>query len=133
MKYYLSHSIRGKAGPDASHDVQAKNCAEAIKIADILRGLFPKLELYVPAKHETFIQIAYDLGYLSEKAILDIDCHIIDNCDGVIVYVPEGDELQGGRKVEYDHAVATHKPICVFYTPEAAANYIEGMYRKELL
>ena len=80
MKFYLSHPIRGKAGPNASHDVQAKNCAEAIRVADILRGLFTKLELYVPAEHETFIQIAYDAGHLNEGQILNIDCRIIEMC-----------------------------------------------------
>lgn len=133
MKFYLSHAIRGKAGPDASHDTQTKNCAEAKRVANILRRLFPKLELYVPAENETFVQIAYDTGHLGEKEILDIDCKIIDNCDGVIVYVPDGDKLQGGRKIEYDHAVATNKPVCIFHTPEETANWIEAQYRRELI
>ncbi len=133
MRYYLSHAIRGKVGPDASHDVQAKNCAEAKRVANILRALFPKLELYVPAEGETFVQIAYDIGHLNENEILDIDCHIIDNLDGVLVYVPDGDELQGGRKIEYDHAVAINKPVCIFHKVEEAADYIEAMYRKEQL
>ena len=133
MRYYLSHSIRGKDGPGASHDVQAKNCAEAKRVGNILRVLFPKLELYVPAENETFVQIAYDSGYLNENAILYIDCRIIDTLDGVLVYVPDGDELQGGRKIEYDHAVATNKPVCIFHKVEEAANYIEAQYRKELV
>ncbi len=133
MKFYLSHSIRGKAGPDASHDVQAKNCAEAIRVANILRGLFSKLELYVPAENETFVQFAYDCGYMNIGEILHVDRRIIDCCDGVIVYVPDGDELQGGRKVEYDHAVATNKPVCIFHKVEEAADYIEAQYRKELI
>ena len=131
MRLYLSHSIRGKAGPDASHDVQAKNCAEAIRVADVLRGLFPKLELYVPAEHEDFVQLVYDGGYLGEREILEIDCLIINNLDGVIFYVPEGDELQGGRKIEYDHAIATNKPVCIFHKVEEAADYIEAQYRGE--
>lgn len=131
MRLYFSHAIRGKAGADADHDVQAKNCAEAIRVANILRGLFPKLELYVPAENETFVQIAYDSGHLSEVQILEIDCYIIDGLDGVLVYVSDGDELQGGRKIEYDHAVATNKPVCIFRKVEKAADYIEAMYRKE--
>ncbi len=133
MRYYLSHAIRGKAGPSVSHDVQAKNCAEAKRVANILRALFPKLELYVPAEHETFIQIAYDIGHLNENEILDIDCRIIDNLDGVLVYVLDGDELQGGRKIEYDYAVATNKPVCIFHKVEEAADYIEAQYRRELI
>ncbi len=133
MRLYFSHAIRGKAGPDALHDQQIKNCAEAKRVANILRGLFPKLELYVPAENETFVQIAYDTGHLAEKEILDIDCKIIDNLDGVLVYVPEGDELQGGRKIEYDHAVATNKLVCIFHHVQEAADYIEAMYRREQL
>ncbi len=133
MKFYFSHKIRGNAGSNASHGEQAKNCAEAIRVADILRGLFPKLELYVPAKNETFVQIAYDSGCLSEDEILSVDCKIIDGCDGLIIYVPDGDTLQGGRKIEHDHAVATNKPVCIFHTPEEAADWIEAMYRKELI
>ncbi len=133
MKFYFSHSIRGKAGSDASHDVQVKNCAEAIRVADILRGLFPKLELYVPAENETFIRVAYDMGLLTIDNILDIDCKIINHQDGLLVYVPDGDELQGGREIEYLYAVTTGKRVCIFHTPEEAANWIEAMYRKELI
>ena len=133
MRLYFSHAIRGKAGSGAVHDVQAKNCVEAKRVANILRGLFPKLELYVPAENETFVQIAYDTGHLAEKEILDIDCKIIDNLDGVLVYVPEGDELQGGRLVEYSHAIRTNKPVCVFHTLAEALDYITAMYRREQL
>ena len=132
MQYYLSHSIRGTAGPEASADVQAKNCAEAIKIADQLRALFPPLDLYVPAENETFVQIAYDTGHLSEKQILDIDCRIIDNCDGVMVYVPEG-EMQGGRLVEYNHAVATNKSVMSFKVLVEAVAWLTAQYRGELI
>jgi len=115
MKFYFSHAIRGKAGLKASLEVQNANCAEAMQIADKLRERFgPKLDLYVPAENETFVQIAYSMGHLSEEAILDVDCRIIDQQDGVIVYVPKGDELQGGRLVEYNHALKTRKPVQIF-------------------
>ena len=116
MKLYLSHSIRGSAGSNASHDIQAANCAEAIKIADEIRLELPKLELYVPAENETFVQIAYECKYISEKEILDVDCKIIDTCSGVIIYVPKGDALQGGRLVEYRYATAIYKPVFLFST-----------------
>ena len=112
MRYYLSHAIRGKAGPDASHDLQTYNCRDAILIATALRKLFPKLTLYVPAENEIFVQIAYDTGHLGEKQILDIDCRIIDNLDGVLVYVPQGDKLQGGRKIESVSRVRRPDLLC---------------------
>lgn len=133
MRYYLSHSIRGKAGAGASHDIQATNCKDAICVANILRKLFPKLVLHVPAENETFVQIAYDSGHLSEKEILDVDCRIIDGCDGVLVYVPKGDELQGGRLVEYEHALATNKPCVIFSKASEAADFIKAMYEREQL
>lgn len=133
MRFYFSHAIRGKAGLDASHDVQAENCAEAIRIADFLRAKFPKLVLYVPAENETFVQIAYDSGHLSEKEILDIDCKIIDNCDSILVYVPDGEPLQGGRLIEYNHAVRTDKPLCIFGTEREAADWLLAQYRGELI
>ena len=133
MKLYFSHSIRGKYGPSATHDQQAKNCADAIEVANNLRALFRKLVLYVPAENETFVQIAYDSGHLSEKAILDIDCKIIDNMDGLLVYVLKHDELQGGRRIEYDHAIATGKPVIIFNTVQQAADWIHAQYGRILI
>lgn len=133
MKFYFSHAIRGKAGPDASHDVQATNCAEAIRVANILRAMFRKIVFYVPAENETFVQIAYDSGRLSETEILDVDCRIIDECDGVLIYKPENDELQGGRKIEYEHAIATHKPVVIFNNVHQAADWIYAQYGRELI
>ena len=132
MRYYLSHSIRGKEGPEASPDIQAQNCRDAILVATTLRKLFPKLTLYVPAENETFVQIAYDTGHLSEKQILDIDCRIIDGCDGVMIYVPEG-KIQGGRLVEYNHAAATNKPLIVFRVLREAVEWLTAQYRGELI
>ncbi len=128
MKFYLSHAIRGKTGPDADADTQNINCLAAIEIAKDLRALFPKIDLYVPGEHETFVKIAYDSGHLSEKQILDIDCKIIDNCCGVIVYVPCGDTLQGGRKIEFDHAFFTKKPVQVFQTVEQIEKWIAAQF-----
>lgn len=129
MKFYLSHAIRGKAGVKAGHDIQNANCAAAIKIANKLRERFgPKLVLYVPAENETFVQIAYDTGHLAEKEILDIDCKIIDGCDGVIVYVPEGDELQGGRLVEFKHAMRTNKPVIRFSDVEQITFWLQNQF-----
>ncbi len=129
MRFYLSHAIRGKAGPNASHDEQNENCRKAIGIADELRDTFgPKLELYVPAENETFVQIAYDTGHLSEKQILDIDCRIIDNCDGVIVLAVDGEAIQGGRKVEFDHAFFTGKPVQVFFTVDQIEKWLTQQF-----
>ncbi len=133
MKIYFSHAMRGKPNFSLNTPKHDENCEVAIRIADQLRKIFSKLRIYVPAESEPFVGAAYKKRYLDIKQILELDCLIVDQCDAVIVYVPEGDELQGGRKVEYDHAIATDKPVCIFHTLEEAANYIEAQYRREQL
>lgn len=114
MRFYLSHSIRGKYGDDATHTQMKENCDRAILIANVLRATFPSIEIYCPAEHEDFVLIAYQKHYLDEKQILDVDCTIINACQGVLVCVPEDDELQGGRLIEHNHAIMRYKPVVVF-------------------
>jgi len=121
MKFYLSHPIRGKLGKDATNTQMKVNCDKAILIANMIRNVLPSIEVYVPAEHEDFVHTAYQKHYVTEKQILDVDCTIIDGCDGVIIYVPEGDELQGGRKVEHDYAISK-KPVFIFENVEKIIN-----------
>lgn len=114
MLIYLSHPIHGKAGADATGVEMQKNCDEAIKIGKALEKVFPRIKVYVPGASEPFVGRCYYLRYLTEKQILEIDCMIVDQCEAVIVYVPDGDELQGGRLVEFEHAEKNHKPVVVF-------------------
>ena len=114
MRFYLSHSIRGKYGKDATQVQMKENCDKAILLANTIRKIIPSIELYVPAEHEDFVELAYHHGYLTEKQLLEIDCLIINDCEGVITHIPEGDELQGGRLVEYNHTVKQNKPIYLF-------------------
>lgn len=124
MQFYISHSIRGKYGKNATPTQMKTNC-DAIKvIAAQLRATFP-VEFYVPAEHEDFVHRAYREKYMTEKQILDVDCLIIgETCNAVIVYVPEGDELQGGRKIEYDYAIKNGIPVYVFSKIEHAISWI---------
>jgi len=87
----------------------------------------PEFDIYVPAEHEEFIMISQDLKYLTERQILDIDCVIVDHCDIILVYVPEGDELQGGRLIEYEHAKDFGKPVLVYATAEEAIKFLRGL------
>ena len=125
MRYYLSHSIRGKYGKDATPSQTKANCNGIMKIADVIRCTLPMIELYVPAEHE-FPPVGYFIrkGYLTAEQALEIDCEIIDECDGVIVYCPLGDPIQGGRKIEYDHAVATNKPVLIFEASGQAVSWL---------
>ncbi len=133
MKLYLSHAMRGKPVYAVNSSEHGNNCEIAIGLAEELRKMFPKLRIYVPAESEPFVGAAYKKGYLTIDQILELDCIIVDQCDMVVVYVPEGDELQGGRKIEYDHAVETHKPVVIFSTVRQAADWIYSQYGRELI
>lgn len=124
MRVYLSHSIRGKAGANATALQEKINCDAAIELGKKISNAIPKLDLHVPATSGLFSRIAFKKGYITIDQTLDIDCEIINNCDAVIVYVPDGDELQGGRKIEYDHAVKTKKPVYVFAEVECVIGYL---------
>lgn len=127
MRVYLSHKISGGDG-NASFTDMKKNCDEAIKIGQQIRGCMSNsIELYIPAESEPFVGVAFKDGYLTIHEILDIDCKIIDTCDIVIIYVPDGDELQGGRLVEHDYAVTcADKLIYIFSDAEQAIGYLIG-------
>lgn len=125
IRVYISHSIRGKYGKNATPTQMKANCDAIIVIAKQLRETIPVAEFYVPAEHEDFVARAYRSGYLTEKQLLDVDCQIIgDTCDAVIIYVPDGDELQGGRLVEYEYAFKHWIPVLVFSEIEQAISWI---------
>lgn len=131
MRVYLSHAMRGQAGTGATVDAQAKNCAAAIEIAWKLRHTYGrKLDLYVPAETEPFVQDAYDHGFLTVKQILDVDCRVLKRCDAMVVWVPEGDSLQGGRLIEYDYALLHNIPVIVFKTVEQAEAWLEHLFTR---
>lgn len=100
---------------DATHTDMKENCRRAILVGKLIRKLLPSIDLYIPAEHEDFVLTAYEGCYLTERQILEIDCLIIDDCDAVIFFLPDDDcELQGGRLVEYNHAVKHNIPIYKF-------------------
>ena len=128
MKFYLSHSIRGKAGKHATPTQMKENCDAIIAIVAKLREAIPIAELYVPAESEPFVQRAYDSGYITENAILHVDCQIIkDLCDAVIIYIPDGDELQGGRLIEWQFAIDNNIPVFIFRDVGEAISYVADM------
>ncbi len=124
MRFYLSHSIRGKYGKDATNVQMKENCDRAILIANLIRNAIPSIDIYCPAEHEDFVLTAYQKHYVTEEQILNVDCAIIDECYGVIIYVPEGDELQGGRKIEYDHAIKHNIRVWRFNDVEKIINQL---------
>lgn len=125
MRFYVSHSIRGAKGADATPADMKANCDRVIKIANEIREALPSIELYVPAEHE-FPPVGYLLreGYVTTENVLKVDCMIIDECDGIIVFSPPDDPMCGGRTIEYEHAIVTSKPVIVFEHVDAAIKWL---------
>lgn len=111
--WYLSHRIRGLAGNTATHAQIQENCQTAIDIANEIKMAIRSIDFYVPGAVDEFVQIAWKKGYITEKQILDVDCAIIDRCEGIILYTPDG-IICGGCKVEKDYAEKTNKPVFIF-------------------
>ena len=124
MKYYVSHSIRGAKGNAATPTDMKKNCDRIITLANMIRFNVPSVELYIPAEHEDFVGIAFHDKYLTERQVLEIDCKIIDGCDGVIIFCPSDDPICGGRTVEREHAIAISKPVLIFQASGEAISWL---------
>lgn len=108
LKIYVSHSIRGKHGKDATHKQMIANCQKAIRFGHWLKQSFSGVEWYIPADHDEFVTLAYEKKYLNERQILDVDCTIIRNtCNGVLFYMPD-DYLSTGMAIE-DGCVVENK------------------------
>ena len=105
---YFSHSIRG----DGTKTIE-ENMKIARGIAEYVRECVGSgLELYVPAEHDIFPQLAMEDGLLSVEQVLDIDCKIIKGCDLVLAY--KDLSISKGMQVEIMYAVKHGIPIVFF-------------------
>lgn len=107
---YLSHSIRGKKGKDATREDMDANNEKAIEFAKRLRIWFPKLDLYAPAEHDEFVIEAFMHGFITESNILVTDCNILLKRDFLLVYTPDG-FISNGMGVEIGCAQRYNKPV----------------------
>jgi len=125
LNIYLSHKISDGCKNDIK--TQEENCKRAVAVGkcieyNITKG---KIDIYIPGGYsERFVGKAYRKGYMTVEQILEIDCDILAECDIVLCYIPEGDELNGGRKVEVKYAEKIGKPYFLFNTPEMAVNIL---------
>jgi hypothetical protein len=110
IKIYVTHSIRGQKGLNATEQDMIENCNLAMEFGNWLRKNYPGVEFYVPGDHEEFVRIAWMNNLLTEKEILSVDCEIILGCCGVIVYAPDG-HISRGMKTEIDYAEELEIPI----------------------
>jgi hypothetical protein len=118
FRIYMSHWIRGPKGENATKKDIRENLDKHIAIGTEIKAYlidwekmdgFPKMDLYIPAEHDEFVQIAFNRHYVNEEQILDVDKEIIDRCQLVIAY---GDFTKSrGMKVELEHAGEHDIPI----------------------
>ena len=127
-----SHHIRGPNGINATELEITKNIELYKYIGGQIRAYFiewyqqdafPKIELYVPADHDEFVQVAFNKNYIDEVQILDVDCTIIDSCSLVIAY--GSIELSRGMKVEVEHAVGVQVPV--YFMPSLSEGSIGSL------
>jgi len=107
VKAYLSHPIRGKNGDKATKGEMEANRQEAMAVAEELEKAIPYLDLYVPARHDEFPSILWELEKIDVNDILDVDCEILSRRDVMIIYCPDGKPSKGMMKeIEYAQSVA---------------------------
>jgi nucleoside 2-deoxyribosyltransferase len=98
------------------------NCEIAKQAANLIKGRFPNLDMYVPANAEAFVYQTYSRGLLTDTQILDIDCHILSGCDGVIAY-----DFDTSKGVEVEVKYAIDHGIPVFRFKEINQESINGI------
>jgi len=110
IKVYISHSIRGKMGNNATKEFMDANNKKAISFGETLGEEFSNINFHVPGAYEEFVGPAYRKGHLTEKQILDVDCDIISRSNFIVVFAPD-DYISSGMKVEIDYATLHNIPI----------------------
>jgi len=126
MRVYVSHSIRGPKGKDATKADMEYNCNRIKLIVGRLRKEFPDIDFYVPAEHENFVYKAYNSGYITEEQILNVDCAILNKCDILIIFTPFDDnKIQGGRLIEKEFAIGKGITVITFPTLERIIYYLK--------
>lgn len=104
---YVSHAIQGRYGHKATQEQMDANNLKAIEFVEKLEVEFgDKIDFYVPARHEDFVNRAYKMGLLSIDEILVIDCDIVRSKDILLLYIPDSYVSSGMLK-------EAHKAKCL--------------------
>ena len=128
---YVSHSIRGIKGKDATHEDMVANNKKAIVFGEELRQVFPDIDFYVPADNDEFVIVAYEKGYLDEQEILAVDCAIIDVRDMVLAWIPD-QYVSNGMQTEAIHAVTAGKPLATVRDIHDAQLVIDAVLERRM-
>ena len=132
FRIYVSHYIRGPSGTAATIYEIENNIRRHKAIGTEIQAYlidwekmdgFPKAELYVPAAHDEFVQLAYRRHYINEEQILDVDCAIIERCNLLIAY--DNPNLSRGMQVEIKHALENGIPV--YNMPNMDRSSIDGL------
>ena len=111
IRVYVSHSIRGKKGKDATEEDQRHNVNLAVIFGQTLRRKFPRIDFYVPGDHEfPPVGMLLQKKYITVRQILDVDCGIVQQCAFVIAWSPDG-YLSSGMKKEIEYAGENGIPV----------------------
>ena len=109
---YMSHSIRGKLGVNATPESMATNNVRAHGAAVLMRRILPEAYFYVPGEHDDLIAILYQDGRLKEEDILWGDCEIIRGCDILIAWSPD-QYISKGMRTEIIFASVNSIPVYI--------------------
>lgn len=110
---YVSHSIRGKLGVNATSESMAENNRKAHEAAVLMRCVLPEVHFYVPGEHDEIIVILFRDGRLREEDILWADCEIIRRtCNILIAWAPDG-FISTGMGIEIKFAQDYDIPVFI--------------------
>ena len=117
-RVYVSHSIRGKLGVNATPESMAENNKLAHEAVLMMRLVIPEIDFYVPGEHDEVISLLYQDGRLGEKDIMWADCELIKRtCKVMIVFTPDG-FISAGMQIEIDYAREHCIPVFTVRSPE---------------
>jgi len=135
IRAYVSHSIRGKHGKDATDEQMEANNQRAIEFGKKLKTQFPTVDFYIPAEHDEFVLLAYRKGFLNEDQILNVDCDILAKRHFLIAYCPD-DYISKGMFIEIGKAQKLRIPVFYVYSNimneapiRTIAQYLEDLKR----
>lgn len=98
IKLFLSHSIRGQQGNDATLVQMRKNVNKAVEWALYLREALPEAEIYCPGEHEGLFADAWWAEMIDSDQILRQSKAIVRLCDAVLLM--PGTENSEGAFIE---------------------------------
>jgi len=132
IKVYISHSIQGRKGKDATHEDMVENNLRASTFGAVLSCKFPHIGFYVPGDHDEFVMIAFESGILTIDQILEVDCKILSKRHILLNYIPD-QYISGGMLKENMYAQENGIPILMAVDIDAAEKvlnrFLENMVR----